>query len=1101
MNVLLISQCSKRALVETRRVLDQFAERRGDRVWQTAITQQGLDTLRKMLKKNARRNTAVICHWIHGKNRSDVLWVVGNPANFNIDGAVPTNTTRRDILRADDENNWHYAQVISLLSGIAGLFHDFGKANTLFQRKLKTAKATQEPYRHEWVSLRLFQAFVGHKNDREWLQALADVTEDDDARVLGELVTDSPGKTSNPFKSLPPVAKVVAWLIVSHHRLPRFEYRGGGASNMSPKVEAIDHWLTGFDYSARWNSPQFDKPWSAKDLKEVWELKQGTPLRSKTWRSKAASLASRALKLEPLFNADWLENRFVAHMARMSLMLADHVYSAQDPSAKWQDKKYKAYANTDRKTRERKQKLDEHNVGVGHNAYLFARALPEMRHSLPSITRHPGFKKRSANSRFRWQDKAYDLAVGLRKSTEAHGFFGINMASTGKGKTFANARIMYGLADEQLGCRFNIALGLRTLTLQTGDAIRERLGLGDDDLAIKIGSAVVRELHEQAQREKPDAAAEKNQPLAPETAGSESVEGFFETQEYVRYEGTLDDSRFSHWLSRDPNLHQLVSAPILVSTIDHLMPATEGERGGKQIAPMLRLMSSDLVLDEPDDFGLEDLPALCRLVNWAGLLGARVLLSSATLPPSLTLALFKAYAAGRKVYVEACGEPGKTLQINCAWFDEFSATSHQLVSSAEFETAHVQFVEQRLAKLAGDTPPRLLDILPVASEQILARDSAFSEMAAVIYDAVHLLHQRHHQSHSTGKAVSIGLVRMANIDPLVAVAREFVSTVPQPDCRIHFLIYHSRHPLLIRSKIERELDAVLARHDEDALWEMPSVKHAIDKYPEKSQIFVVLGTAVVEVGRDHDYDWAVVEPSSMRSIIQLAGRVQRHRQKIAHEPNILLLDKNSKGLTGRNPVFTKPGFETAVLSLNSSRLSENLELQQYQHIDAAPRILERAALQPTTNLVDLEHTSMRHTLFGSGDQRYPASLWWEHEATWCAEIQHHTRFRNSPKDEQFVLLAEDEGDPLLFYQISEKGDLLAVEKEQFQRPVITTAAGVQPWLPLALDAELLELADSEGRQLHDVCMRYTQIRLVEHERAECPHWQYEPVFGVFRALD
>ena len=38
MNVLLISQCDKRALVETRRILDQFAERRGDCTWQTAIT-------------------------------------------------------------------------------------------------------------------------------------------------------------------------------------------------------------------------------------------------------------------------------------------------------------------------------------------------------------------------------------------------------------------------------------------------------------------------------------------------------------------------------------------------------------------------------------------------------------------------------------------------------------------------------------------------------------------------------------------------------------------------------------------------------------------------------------------------------------------------------------------------------------------------------------------------------------------------------------------------------------------------------------------------------------------------------------------------------
>lgn len=31
MNVLLISQCEKRALAQTRRILDQFAERRGER--------------------------------------------------------------------------------------------------------------------------------------------------------------------------------------------------------------------------------------------------------------------------------------------------------------------------------------------------------------------------------------------------------------------------------------------------------------------------------------------------------------------------------------------------------------------------------------------------------------------------------------------------------------------------------------------------------------------------------------------------------------------------------------------------------------------------------------------------------------------------------------------------------------------------------------------------------------------------------------------------------------------------------------------------------------------------------------------------------------
>ena len=70
---------------------------------------------------------------------------------------------------------------------------------------------------------------------------------------------------------------------------------------------------------------------------------------------------------------------------------------------------------------------------------------------------------------------------------------------------------------------------------------------------------------------------------------------------------------------------------------------------------MLRLLTSDLVLDEPDDFDIDDLHALCRLVNWAGMLGSRVLLSSATLPPVLTEALFEAYRNGRKAWQVACG--------------------------------------------------------------------------------------------------------------------------------------------------------------------------------------------------------------------------------------------------------------------------------------------------------------------------------------------------------------------------------------------------------------------------------------------------------------
>ena len=57
----------------------QFAERKGDRVWQTPITESGMLTLRKMLCRTARRNTAVACHWIKSANYSELLWVWESP--------------------------------------------------------------------------------------------------------------------------------------------------------------------------------------------------------------------------------------------------------------------------------------------------------------------------------------------------------------------------------------------------------------------------------------------------------------------------------------------------------------------------------------------------------------------------------------------------------------------------------------------------------------------------------------------------------------------------------------------------------------------------------------------------------------------------------------------------------------------------------------------------------------------------------------------------------------------------------------------------------------------------------------------------------------
>ena len=121
---------------------------------------------------------------------------------------------------------------------------------------------------------------------------------------------------------------------------------------------------------------------------------------------------------------------------------------------------------------------------------------------------------------------------------------------------------------------------------------------------------------------------------------------------------------------------------------------------------MLRLLTSDLVLDEPDDFGLEDLPALCRLVNWAAMLGSRVLMSTATMPPALAYALFKAYRAGWKDYTQVNCEKGATGAILCGWFDEFEQKGEIATCFKQYKQFHDKFVQKRIKHLNnGDRVP------------------------------------------------------------------------------------------------------------------------------------------------------------------------------------------------------------------------------------------------------------------------------------------------------------------------------------------------------------------------------------------------------------
>ena len=643
------------------------------------------------------------------------------------------------------------------------------------------------------------------------------------------------------------------------------------------------------------------------------------------------------------------------------------------------------------------------------------------------------------------------------------------------------------------------------------------LGLGDDDLAIRVGGSASRALFEHFERQA-------------EATGSASRQALLDENSYVTFEGNHDAHPLLRRVMHDPQVHSLLAAPLLVCTIDHLTPATESARGGRQIAPMLRLMSGDLVLDEPDDFDIEDLPALTRLVHWAGLLGARVLLSSATLPPALVQGLFGAYRNGRQHFQRNRGERPGTAEtapdVCCAWFDEFNQSQADCADASAFATAHQTFAVKRYERLAKAEVRRRCELLPLNLGT--NREQQPTQFAELALNAALALHAQHHIiDPQSAKRVSFGLVRMANIEPLVKVALALYRLGAPESVRIHLCTYHSQFPLLIRSNIERQLDQALNRREPEAVFDLPDIRQRLDAHVEPDHLFIVLGSPVTEVGRDHDYDWAVVEPSSMRSLIQLAGRIRRHRDGECKTPNLRVFDTNLRHFRAPGePAFCKPGFETADFRLNNHFLTQLLSAAERDVIDARPRIVSRPPdqLQPRIRLVDLEHERMGKTMLVQAASVAPvtpglrqrgsakaettqvlnATSWWQlppADALLTAVLPQQQRFRlDVIKRVDLLLRPTDDGDDYELVQLMDKpkgrrGETQFVVVDTSQNHRIPDAdvqgGGIEPWGQTDYLQAMIELANELDMPLADCASRFGTVTLPENDNG----WRFHPALG------
>ena len=471
----------------------------------------------------------------------------------------------------------------------------------------------------------------------------------------------------------------------------------------------------------------------------------------------------------------------------------------------------------------------------------------------------------------------------------------------------------------------------------------------------------------------------------------------------------------------------------------------------------------------------------------------------------------------------------------CLWIDEFTQRQALCADPSEFEAEHFGFVTQRASALGQQAKEPRRRLALITLEGLSARrDDACEALATAILQSAASLHgQQHSIDPRTGKRVSFGLVRMANVEPLISVAISLFAQGAPQGLRIHLCVYHSRHPLLIRSAIERQLDSTLKRQQPDAVFSLPTVRMRLDGSAEEDHLFIVLGSPVTEVGRDHDYDWAVVEPSSVRSLIQLLGRVRRHRVGDCASTNVHVFSRNLRSFTHpAEAAFRWPGFEAneGAFRLKSHDLHSLLEADELTTMDARPRILcpTLDAFMPQDRLIHLEHARMRQQMLpqpavaaratgrhargpvnAAQIQQANSSTWWKlppEDALLTGLLPQQQPFRDdSGKRELTLVLLPDEDDEHdVLYQVLDvkqgrRSEKLYVEVERalHSRIADATTQGerITPWGVIDYMNELQTLAESMDMPLRRCAERFGTVNVITNDAG----WLSHPVLGFWKA--
>jgi CRISPR-associated endonuclease/helicase Cas3 len=761
-------------------------------------------------------------------------------------------------------------RVLASLAQLVALSHDIGKATSGFQEMLravvKSLKDTPYEYlRHEAVSYLLLRQATS-EGRLEALNALAlpqfapptyasaealcaafSAYLKEDLTLLREVATGK-NKASLPLEDL--CARLIAFLALTHHKLP-------GAKDYDAKKP--------YTYTGSQSDAQHVRRGSAGRWEKSLCFPQGLPFAENgstnrlgdRWVALVHELKSLcAQHVDSLPPAELVQ--LAMAYVRPLFVLSDCIGSAQKSTLGFTDEPllanlYKSEDKGDLPGDGLQTHIGKVLAQAAHLSCVFEALAHGDMQGFPALSNNALANlddKRCSEGAFGWQGRLHDH---IKDSACELPAFVVVTAETGSGKTIASGQIARALGSS----RFTYCLGLRSLTLQTGQAYRRDLGFSNEDLVTLIGDEVAQRAFELTGSE----SMEQGEFLADGAPDIQALELA------LRPEGGLA-------LGLKEKLLALVAAPVLVCTIDQIIGVTQLTKV-RRAAHYLRVYSADLVLDEIDNYSPLELKQIQRLCFLAGLARKHVICLSATAGPLHVDALVQEYQAGLRL--NAC-MTGAENTFRLIQGSNVSAPRTEVIADAAAEAplAVRGFNQETLAQLAAKRPKARIRILPESAY-------SFGGITRAVLDLARLNQQSVTLPSGTSISVATGFVRFNTVKLARSYAKFLYETNGlEAGTEISLVCYHAKYTPLEHSAIDRCLKVLTRRKadtqagfGEAAIAQYLAPLHA--RTGCQNLILLVVCTSILETGRDHDYDFAVLEPNSHRSLIQSAGRVLRHR--------------------------------------------------------------------------------------------------------------------------------------------------------------------------------------------------------------------------------